>query len=93
MQAANAHAGHVAFLGLDAQDEPQAAEEFLRTHATPYDHVFDSDAAAARSLGGGRTWPTTFFYDTEGKLRHVSQGSYASLQMLENDISRYAVDG
>ena len=44
----------------------------------------------ARELRGGRSWPTTAFYDANGKLNYTKQGSYRTERDLAEDIDRYA---
>lgn len=81
----------VAFLGLDAQDERDAAEDFLKELPVGLPSVFDPDASVSTSLGGGRSWPTTFFLDAEGELVNVKIGAYATEELLDADIRRYAL--
>lgn len=81
----------VAFLGLDSQDERDAARAFLREHPSGFPSVFDPDAAVARSIGAGQSWPTTVFYDARGEQVHVRPGAYATRELLEADIRRHAL--
>lgn len=90
-QVARGQAGHVAFIGLDAQDARSDAEAFLQRHSVGYPSVFDADGSQALSIGGGRSWPTTIFYDAAGQRTHVRQGGYASLAALRADVERYAL--
>lgn len=81
----------VAFLGLDSEDERGAAEAFQRELPSGFPSVFDKDADVARDLGGGTSWPTTFFFDADGELVFTKIGAYATQQLLEQDIQRYAL--
>ncbi len=85
------HGDRVAFLGLDSQDERGAAEEFLEEFPVGFPSIFDPDASVAASIGAGRSWPTTVFFDAEGERVHVKLGAYSSLELLEEDIRRYAL--
>jgi len=83
--------GRVAFLGVNSKDSLDDARDFLRQHPTPFAHVRDPDASAARLFHGGRSWPTTAFYDASGRLRYTHQGQYATDADLDRDIRRYAI--
>lgn len=86
---ANTHAGEIAFLGIDMQDDRGAAEEFLAENPVPYPSVFDPSAAQIASLGGGVVSPTTVFIDEDGEVVNVFQGAYSSRDQLEEDIERH----
>jgi cytochrome c biogenesis protein CcmG, thiol:disulfide interchange protein DsbE len=90
-EAVERHGDRVAFLGLDSQDERRAAERFLEEFPVGFPSIFDPDASVAASLGGGQSWPTTIFLDEEGGPLHVKIGAYASAELLEQDIRRYAL--
>ena len=92
-ESAEAHAGEVAFLGIDMSDDLDAAQQFLEDHPVSYPHIFDPDAAAITSLGGGQVSPTTVFLDEKGEVLHVRPGQYAGPEELEADIDRYALVG
>lgn len=81
----------VAFLGLDSQDKRNEAEAFLNEFPVEYPSIYDEDAAQAQSLGAGQSWPTTVFYDADGKVTYVRQGGYATLASLDADIQAYAL--
>ncbi len=85
--------GEVAFLGVDAMDSRDAAARFLEEQPTGFEHFYDPDAKIARSFGGGRVWPATAFYDAEGEMIYLKQGTYATEQDLAEDIDRYALGG
>jgi len=80
----------VAFLGVNSRDITEEAEAFLTHSPTPFAHVEDPKAKVAREFRGGRAWPTTAFYDAQGRLNYTKQGSYRSERALAADIDRYA---
>lgn len=82
----------VAFLGVNSRDSRSEAEEFLGELPTPFPHYFDPEAEIARTFKGGRAWPTTAFYDADGKLVFTHTGAYRDEQQLEDEIRRYALD-
>lgn len=86
---ANAHADEIAFVGIDMQDDRDAAQQFLEEIPVPYPSVFDPNASQIASLGGGIVSPTTVFIDETGEIVNVFQGSYASRDQLEQDIERH----
>jgi cytochrome c biogenesis protein CcmG/thiol:disulfide interchange protein DsbE len=90
---AKKHRGKVAFLGVDSQDSRDDAEEFLEEFPVPFPHYYDKDASIARLFEGGRAWPTTAFYNAQGKLTQTHLGAYATEAKLEADIRTYALDG
>jgi len=84
----------VAFIGVDSQDDDEAATTFLRDNPVPYPSYTDPDEQIADSIGltrGGL--PNTAFYDREGRLCFVKQGQYADEAALEADIRRFALRG
>jgi thiol-disulfide isomerase/thioredoxin len=88
---AEKYAGRVAFLGIDMQDDREAALAFMNELPTPYPHYVDEDASIARLIGGGRVSPTTGFYDARGELVFSHLGAYADDAQLEAEIRRYAL--
>jgi thiol-disulfide isomerase/thioredoxin len=84
----------VAFLGLNAGDGPGPAAEFLREFPTSFPHISDPELEAVEALGiTGSFWPTTAFFDADGKQTHVRQGPYASAADLRADVEKYAGAG
>ena len=69
------------------------AERFLAEFPVPYPSVSDDDAAQARSVGAGTSWPTTIFYDADGAVRFVRIGGYADADALDADIRAHALRG
>ncbi|HEV7805814.1 MAG TPA: TlpA disulfide reductase family protein [Solirubrobacteraceae bacterium] len=86
-----AHGDEVAFLGIDFTDDRDAAEDFLREVPPGFASIYDPKGDAARSLGGGRIAPTTFFIARDGKLAYTKLGGYPSAAALEADIRRHAL--
>ncbi len=92
-QAAQEFRKDVAFLGIDMQDSRGPAEDFLSELPMPYPSIWDPDASAISSLGGGQVSPTTAFVDERGEVVFTRQGQYSSLPELEGDIGRYLLKG
>jgi thiol-disulfide isomerase/thioredoxin len=85
------HGDTVAFLGIDFSDDRDSANDFLEEIPPGFASIYDPDGAAARSLGGGRVAPTTFFIGSQGKRVYTKLGGYANAEALEADIRRYAL--
>lgn len=85
------YSDRVAFLGLDSQDDQDAAEDFLEEVPVGFPSIFDPDASVTASIGGGQAWPTTFFYDESGEQVHIKLGAYSTQELLEEDIRRHAL--
>jgi thiol-disulfide isomerase/thioredoxin len=92
-ESAEAHADEVAFVGVDIQDEREAAEEFLEEFPVPYPHIFDPSADAVFSIGWTQVSPTTWFIDERGEIVHQRPGAYASREQLEEDLSGFLLSG
>jgi cytochrome c biogenesis protein CcmG, thiol:disulfide interchange protein DsbE len=87
-KAAEQYQGKVAFLGIDMQDSRGPAEDFLSELPMPYPSIWDPDAAAISSLGGGQVSPTTALVDERGDVVFTRQGQYPDLATLRADIQR-----
>ncbi|MBS1679671.1 MAG: TlpA family protein disulfide reductase [Actinobacteria bacterium] len=85
--------GKVAFIGLDSQDDRAGAKDFLGRYPVSYPSIYDPSASQAASIGGGRGWPTTIFYDRRGERTYIRPGGYTSADTLRADIERYALAG
>jgi len=85
-----AHGSRVAFLGIDFNDDRDAANAFLKENPPGFASIYDPQGDASRSLGGGRIAPTTFFIGPDGKREYTKLGGYADAAALEADIRRYA---
>lgn len=79
----------VAFIGVDSDDSPEAAETFLEELPLPYPSFSDPDQEIA-GLFDAREFPSTAFYDADGELVYVRRGGYASEAELAADLDRYA---
>ena len=88
---ARKYEGRVAFLGVNSKDSLQEAGEFLQRMPVPFPHYYDKDAEVARVFKGGRSWPSTAFYDASGELVFTHQGQYRSAEDLEAAIKKYVL--
>jgi thiol-disulfide isomerase/thioredoxin len=80
----------VAFVGVDSDDNMEAARKFLSEFPVSFPSYDDPDQKVARVFGGHLAFPTTAFYDASGKRVYVRQGPYTSDAKLREDIERYA---
>lgn len=87
-KAAKEFQAKVAFVGIDMQDSRGPAEDFLAELPMPYPSIWDPDAAAISSLGGGQVSPTTALVDERGDVVFTRQGQYPDLATLRADIRR-----
>lgn len=65
--------GRVRFVGVDREDNPDAALAFLADVQVTYDVVEDVDGSFFTAVKG-RGMPTTLFVDAEGVIRHRHAG-------------------
>ena len=79
----------VAFLGVDSDDDRDAAETFLTELPLPYPSFSDPDSEIADLLDA-REFPSTTFYDSSGEIAYVRRGGYASEDELAADIDEWA---
>jgi thiol-disulfide isomerase/thioredoxin len=89
-QAAVALGRRVAVVGLDVSDSATAAREFLREFPVTYPSYVDRSARVAFSLKAGAYFPTTEFYDRQGRLTFTHLGPYATVGELLADASAHA---
>lgn len=82
---ARAHAGEVAFLGLDVQDFKSDARRFLRRYRANYVSVRDGGAGTYGDYGLTGL-PETYYLDREGRIVAHSLGEI-SRQELEDGIA------
>ena len=80
----------VAFLGVNTSDNRDDATEFLEEFPVSYPSYVD-DGRIAQLLRASIAFPSTVFYDADGKLAYIKQGQYLRLEHLEQDIKRYAL--
>ncbi|HEY6760947.1 MAG TPA: TlpA disulfide reductase family protein [Baekduia sp.] len=81
----------VAFVGLDASDNDGDAGKFLKHFPVTYPSLVDRNSRIAQSLGIGRSFPTTIYYDADGKVQYIHQGPYTTDAAFATDIKRYAL--
>jgi cytochrome c biogenesis protein CcmG, thiol:disulfide interchange protein DsbE len=80
----------IAFIGVDANDNESDARKFLRRYPVPFPSYSDPDLKVSAVIKAVGAFPSTSFYDSDGKLAYVKQGGYATEQKLVEDIERYA---
>jgi cytochrome c biogenesis protein CcmG/thiol:disulfide interchange protein DsbE len=80
----------IAFLGVDSEDNDDAARTFLSQFPVPYPSYLDPDGDLADALGAEIEFPATIFIDADGEVAYVRRGGYASEEDLAADIDRYA---
>ena len=85
------HGKAVAFLGVNTNDNHGEALGFLKRYPVSYPSYEDPSGEIAQVFNGAAAFPTTAFYDSEGKLAYVHQGQYLTGAKLEQDIRRYAL--
>lgn len=83
----------VAFIGVDSDDDADAAATFLDSNPVPYPSYSDPDKEIAAALGATLGFPATAFFDSEGNQTHIRHGPYATEAELKADIRRFAIDG
>jgi cytochrome c biogenesis protein CcmG/thiol:disulfide interchange protein DsbE len=83
----------VAFLGIDSQDDADAARTFLEEEPVPYPSYSDPDEEIGESIGATLGLPETAFYDPRGELLFVKHGPYTEDSELVADVRRYALQG
>jgi thiol-disulfide isomerase/thioredoxin len=82
VDASEKYSGRVGFLGVNVEDDVQAAEEFVRRYKIPFRSVADPQGKIRRDekvLG----LPVTQFYDADGKLALVHQGEIKADELEE----------
>jgi len=74
--------GRVAFLGIDVQDDPDAAPDFARRYRIPFRSLADraGDIRRKEKILG---LPVTQFYDDDGDLAFVHNGEIRSDELEE----------
>lgn len=80
----------VAFIGVNSEDDSDAAATYLAGTPVPYPSYSDGDASIRDSIGG-RGLPNTFYYDRQGELCFKKIGQYADTEDLEADVRRFAL--
>ena len=80
----------IAFLGVDAQDNDDAALTFLEEFPLPYPSYTDPDLDISDALDAEVEFPSTIFFNSGGEQVYVARGGYANEAALAADIDRYA---
>lgn len=80
----------IAFLGVDGNDNDANAKAFLSKFPVSYPSYKDPTLNVSASFNGAGPFPSTAFYDREGRLTYHRQGGYATEAKLAEDIERYA---
>ena len=88
---ARAHAGRVAFLGIDVQDLTPDARRFLRELEVPYPSVRDG-SPKTYSAYGLTGIPETYYLDRRGRIVAHSIGA-VSRQELEHQLAEVLIPG
>jgi cytochrome c biogenesis protein CcmG/thiol:disulfide interchange protein DsbE len=78
----------VAFLGIDSQDDADAARTFLREFQVPYPSYSDPDETIAKSIGAGAGLPITLFFDEMGERQAIKFGPYRSAEDFRSDLAQ-----
>ncbi len=91
VDAAQEYAGRVNFLGVNVEDDIEAAQKFVRRYDMSFRSVADPDGKIRRAekiLG----LPVTQFYGADGELAFVHQGEIKSKDLEEKieDVLRLA---
>jgi cytochrome c biogenesis protein CcmG/thiol:disulfide interchange protein DsbE len=85
-------AARVAFLGINVNDNREAAREMAARFPMPYPSFEDPRSNLAARYHS-RGLPATAFYDARGRLVILHQGVFPSRATLAAAIDRYAVRG
>ena len=82
----------VAFLGVNVTDDRDNAAKLLTSVPSPYPSFEDPRSNIATGRFRARVFPTTAFYDADGRLT-LHQGEFANEAKLAAAIDRYALGG
>lgn len=80
----------VAFLGVDAQDSDASAKRFLKQFPVSYPSYSDPNLKIADTMHAVGAFPTTVFFNAQGKQVGKHFGPYTSPVALEADIKHSA---
>lgn len=89
-QLAARYGKRVAFLGVDYEDDAEAAATFLESNPVPYPSYSDPDKEIGDEIGG-KGLPRTAYYDRAGELCFLKIGQYADEASFEADVQRFAL--
>jgi cytochrome c biogenesis protein CcmG, thiol:disulfide interchange protein DsbE len=83
----------VAFIGIDSGDGSRADPlAFLRSFPVSYPSYYDPSGQVGAAITDSTFTPVTVFYDRSGR-EYIHQGPYQSREKLEQDVTRYTLDG
>lgn len=77
----------LALLGVDTEDDPQAALYFAIDFRAHWPSVVDEQGAVLRHFGSGP--PVTLFVDGTGRVASVHQGRFHSLPELQAAVTQH----
>jgi cytochrome c biogenesis protein CcmG/thiol:disulfide interchange protein DsbE len=80
----------VAFLGVNVQDNRDAARRFSNEFPVTYPSYEDPNGRVFNSYGLAGA-PSTVFYTPKGRQEYIHSGPYRSVEDLNRDIDRYAL--
>lgn len=86
--AANELAGKVSFLGINVEDDPQAALDMIGQMRLPFPSVFDPTGKTRASLSMPGT-PVTFFVDAGGVIVGRHDGMFPDHATFEAALAQY----
>jgi cytochrome c biogenesis protein CcmG, thiol:disulfide interchange protein DsbE len=89
-QASVEHGRQVAFIGVDSSDNNGQARAFLKKFPVSYPSYEDGNLKIAQKLNAVGAFPTTVYYDSNGRRVGEHIGVYQKASDLEADIKRYA---
>ncbi|MBX5468375.1 MAG: TlpA family protein disulfide reductase [Thermoleophilaceae bacterium] len=89
-QASVEHGRKVAFIGVNSSDNDGAAKRFLAQFPVSYPSYSDGDGRIAEKIRSPGAFPTTTYFDSQGRRVGEHIGVYRSRGELEADIRRYA---
>jgi len=84
------HGKRVAFLGVDVEDNDEAARRLMERFPLTYPSYRDPRYNVSAVFNGVTATPSTAFYDSKGELAYLKQGVYLDEEDLAEDIRRYA---
>lgn len=82
VDAAHAYQGEVRFIGINVEDDQDAATEFIAGFETPFGHLSDPKGEIRRSQNVVGL-PVTQFYRADGELAFVHNGEISEADLEE----------
>jgi len=80
----------VGFIGVDSNDVSSDAKNFLKQLPVSYPSYEDPNLKIAASMNAVGAFPTTIFFNAQGKLVATHIGAYQKRAQMQQDIARYA---